>query len=47
MLKVLKLFILEFQLQTNLSFVRIFLDTPTFDRVTKDDAAKESIRDNL
>ena len=46
MFKVLKLF-LDFQLQTNLSFVRIFLDTPTFDRVTKDDAAKGSNRDNL
>ena len=31
---------LDFQLQNNLSFVRIFFDTPTFDRVTKDDAAK-------
>lgn len=33
-------FCLEFQLQSNLSFVRIFFDTPTFDRITKDDAAK-------
>ena len=30
----------DFQLQNNLSFVRIFFDTPTFDRVTMDDAAK-------
>ena len=31
---------LDFQLQNNLSFVRIYFDTPTFDRVTMDDAAK-------
>ena len=30
----------DYQLQSNLSFVRIFFDTPTFDRITKDDAAK-------
>ena len=33
-------FVLDFQLLNNLSFVRIFFDSPTFDRVTMDDAAK-------
>ena len=33
-------FVLDFQLPNNLSFVRIFFDSPTFDRVTMDDAAK-------
>ena len=37
-----KFFKIDFKLQTNLSFVRIFFDTPTFDRVTKDNAAKFS-----
>ena len=33
-------FFLDFQLPNNLSFVRIFFDSPTFDRVTMDNAAK-------
>ena len=35
-----KMHILGFQWANNLRFVRIFFDTPTFDRITKDRAAK-------
>ena len=30
----------EYELSPNLRFVRIYFDTPTFDRITKDRAAK-------
>ena len=33
-------FCLEYQWKNNLRFVRIYFDTPTFDRITKDRAAK-------
>ena len=36
----LKTFTLDKQWQDNLRFVRIYFDTPTFDRITKDRAAK-------
>ena len=32
--------ILDFEWKTNLRFVRIYFDPPTFDRITKDRAAK-------
>ena len=35
-----KILLLDFQIPPRLRFVRIFFDTPTFDRVTKDRAAK-------
>ena len=33
-------FILEFDYKTKLQFVKIYFDTPTFDRITKDRRAK-------
>ena len=35
-----KILLLDFQIPPRLRFVRIFFDTPTFDMVTKDRAAK-------
>ena len=32
--------LLEFQWKNKLRYVRIFFDTPTFDKITKDKAAK-------
>ena len=34
------IFILDFEWKNKLRFVRIYFDTPTFDRITKDRAAK-------
>ena len=34
------MFITDLEWKNNLHFVRIFFDTPTFDRITKDRAAK-------
>ena len=34
------MFISDLEWKNNLHFVRIFFDTPTFDRITKDRAAK-------
>ena len=36
----LQLILLEFDYKTKLQFVKIYFDTPTFDRITKDRRAK-------
>ena len=35
-----KLILLDFEWKNNLRYVRIFFNTPTFDRITMEDAAK-------
>ena len=39
-LKTINIHILDYQWKNLLRFVRIYFDTPTFDRITKDRAAK-------
>ena len=34
------LFVIDYQWKNKLRYVRIYFDTPTFDRITKDRAAK-------
>ena len=34
------MFFLDYEWRNNLRYVRIYFDTPTFDRITKDRAAK-------
>ena len=34
------MYTLDYKWKNNLRFVRIYFNTPTFDRITKDDAAK-------
>ena len=36
---------LEYEWKNNLQFVRIYFDTPTIDKITKDRAAKEALWD--
>ena len=36
------LFVIDYQWKNKLRYVRIYFDTPTFDRITKDRAAKGS-----
>ena len=39
-----KSFLLGFPLQTKLHWVRIYFDTPTFDRITKDEKANSETK---
>ena len=39
----LEVMILAYQLPSKLRFVNIYFDTPTFDKITKDRSAKESL----